>query len=65
MALKNNINTMPKELNAKRQGYMTSWLFIMEKMATLINETIHIVLRCIVHPHDHWNKVVPFYTCGF
>jgi hypothetical protein len=31
----------------------------MEKMGTFHDETIHIMLRCIVHLHGHWNKMVP------
>ncbi len=39
---------------------MTFRLFIMEKMGTLLDETIHIMPRCAMHLHGHWNKVVPF-----
>ncbi len=28
-------------------------------MGTLLNETIHITLKCVVHLHGHWNKVMP------
>jgi len=28
-------------------------------MGTL-DETIHITLRCVVHIHGHWNRMVPF-----
>ncbi len=38
---------------------MTSWLFIMEKMGTFLNETIHITLEGVVYFKDHQNKVVP------
>ncbi len=31
----------------------------MEKMGTF-DEMIHITLRCVVHIHGHWNKMVPF-----
>jgi len=48
-----------EKLNAKREGQMTSQLFIVEKMGTLPNETIHITPRCIVHLHGHWNEMVP------
>jgi hypothetical protein len=34
-------------------------LFIMEKMGTFPNETIHIMPRCVVHLHGHQNKMVP------
>jgi hypothetical protein len=37
---------------------MTSWLSIMEKTSTFLNETIHITPRCTVHLHGHWNKLV-------
>ncbi len=39
---------------------MTSQSSIVEKTNTLVDETIHIMLECIVHLHGHWNKVVPF-----
>jgi hypothetical protein len=38
---------------------MTSQSFIMEKMGTLLDETIHIMLECVVHLHGHRNKVMP------
>jgi hypothetical protein len=38
---------------------MISWLSIVEKMGTLLDETIHIMLECVVHLHDHRNKMVP------
>lgn len=38
---------------------MTFQLSIMEKMGTLPNETIHIILECAMHLHDHQNKVMP------
>ncbi len=39
---------------------MTFQLFIVEKMGTLFDETIHITLGCAMHLHCHQNKVVPF-----
>jgi hypothetical protein len=39
---------------------MTSRSSIMEKTITLLHEMIHIVFGCVMHLHDHWNKVVPF-----
>jgi hypothetical protein len=44
---------LPKKLNAKKQGYITSQLSIMEKMNTLLNKTIHITPGCVMHLHDH------------
>jgi hypothetical protein len=38
---------------------MISQSSIMEKMATLPNEMIHIMLECVMHLHGHWNKMVP------
>jgi hypothetical protein len=38
---------------------MTFWSFIVEKMGTLPDETIHIAVGWVVHLHGHWNKVVP------
>jgi hypothetical protein len=35
---------------------MTSRSFIMEKMNTLLDETIHIMPKCVVHLHGHQNK---------
>jgi hypothetical protein len=32
----------------------------MGKMGKLLDETIHIMLECVVHLHGHRNKVVPF-----
>jgi hypothetical protein len=57
--LKNNINTFLKKLNGKRQGQITFRSFFVEKMSTLLDETIHITLACVVHLHGHWNKMVP------
>jgi 5-methylcytosine-specific restriction endonuclease McrA len=34
-------------------------MFIMGKMGTLHDETIHIVPKCAMHLHGHQNKVVP------
>jgi hypothetical protein len=31
----------------------------MEKTSTLLNETIHIMLECVMHLHGHRKKVVP------
>jgi hypothetical protein len=39
---------------------MTFQSFIVEMMGTFPNETIHIMPRCVMHLHDHQNKVVPF-----
>jgi hypothetical protein len=39
---------------------MIIWLSIVEKTGTLPNEMIHIVSRCVVHIHGHWNKMMPF-----
>jgi hypothetical protein len=39
---------------------MTSRTSILEKTCTLLNEMIHIPLKCAMHLHDHWNKSVPF-----
>ncbi len=39
---------------------MTSWLFIVEKMGTLLDEMIHITHGCAMHLHDHRNKTVSF-----
>ncbi len=39
---------------------MISQSSIMEKMGTFLDETIHIMPRCTMHFHGHWNKVVPF-----
>ncbi len=33
---------------------------IVEKMGTLLNETIHITPECVMHLHGHQNKMVPF-----
>jgi hypothetical protein len=38
---------------------MTSQLFIMEKIGTLLDETIHITIKCVMHLYGHRNKVVP------
>jgi hypothetical protein len=38
---------------------MTFRLFIVKKMNTLLNETIHIMLWCVMYFHGHRNKVVP------
>jgi hypothetical protein len=38
---------------------MTSQSSIMEKTSTFLNETIHIMPKCVVHLHGHPNKVVP------
>jgi hypothetical protein len=38
---------------------MTFRTFILEKTGALPNEMIHISLRCVVHLHDHQNKMVP------
>jgi len=38
---------------------MTSWLFIMEKTNTFLDDMIHITFKNVVHLHGHWNKVVP------
>ncbi len=32
----------------------------MEKMGTFLDETIHIMPKCTLHLHSHWNKMVPF-----
>jgi len=32
----------------------------MEKTNTFFDETIHILLRCVVHLRGHQNKMVPF-----
>jgi hypothetical protein len=32
----------------------------MEKMNTLPDETIYIMPKCVMHLHDHQNKVMPF-----
>ncbi len=37
---------------------MTYRSSIVEKMGTLIDETIHIMPKCAVHFHGHQNKVV-------
>jgi len=37
-----------------------SWLSIVEKTSTLINETIYIMPKCVMHLQGHWNKMVPF-----
>ncbi len=39
---------------------MTSQSTIVEKMNTLLDETINITPECVMHLHDHRNKVVPF-----
>jgi hypothetical protein len=39
---------------------MTSWSFIVKKMGTFLDETIHIIPKCVMHLHGHQNKVVPF-----
>jgi hypothetical protein len=39
---------------------MSSSSFIVEKMNTLLDEMIHIMLGCVVHLHGHHNKMVPF-----
>ncbi len=31
----------------------------MKKTSTFLDETIHIMLGCVMHLHDHWNKVMP------
>jgi hypothetical protein len=31
----------------------------MEKMGTLLNETIHIMPKCAMHLHGHHNKMMP------
>ncbi len=38
---------------------MTSWLFIVEKMNTLPDKTIHITPKFAMHLHGHQNKMVP------
>ncbi len=38
---------------------MTSRSSIVEKTHTLLDEMIHITLKCVMHLHGHWNKVVP------
>jgi hypothetical protein len=35
-------------------------LSIMEKMGTLLDETIHIMPKCVVYLHGHWKKMVSF-----
>jgi len=35
-------------------------MFIVEKMGTLCNETIHIMPKCAMHLHGHQNEMVPF-----
>jgi hypothetical protein len=57
--LKSDINTLPRKLNAKRQGQMTFRSSIVEKTGTFLDETIHITFKCIVHLHGHQNKMVP------
>jgi hypothetical protein len=32
----------------------------MEKMSTFLDKTIHIMPGCVMHLHDHQNKMVPF-----
>jgi hypothetical protein len=39
---------------------MSSQLFILEKTSNLLDETIHIMLGCVMHLHGHRNKMVPF-----
>ncbi len=39
---------------------MTSQFSIMEKMSTFLNKTIHIMLKYIVHLHDHKKKMMFF-----
>jgi hypothetical protein len=38
---------------------MTSWLSILEKANTLLDETIHIMHEFTMHLHGHQNKMVP------
>jgi len=38
---------------------MTFRSSIVEKMNTFPNKIIHIMPRCVVHLHGHWNKIVP------
>jgi hypothetical protein len=38
---------------------MTFRLSIVEKMNTFLDESIHIMPKCIVHLHGHQNKLVP------
>jgi hypothetical protein len=38
---------------------MTSWSFIMEKISTFLDESIHITPRWTMHLHGHRNKMVP------
>jgi hypothetical protein len=30
----------------------------MKKMSTFLDETMYIMLKCIMHLHGHWNKAV-------
>jgi hypothetical protein len=57
--LKNNTNMLFEKLNAKRQGQIIFRSFIVEKMNTPLDETIHIMIVCVVHIHGYRNKVVP------
>jgi hypothetical protein len=56
--MKSNINMLLEKLNETRTNYFR--LSIMKKTNTLLDEMIHITLACVVHPHGHWNKVMPF-----
>jgi len=38
---------------------MIFWSSMVEKMGTLLDETIHIMPGCVVHFHGHRNKIVP------
>jgi hypothetical protein len=38
---------------------MISQSYIVEKIGTLPNETIHLMPRCAMHLHCHQNKMVP------
>ncbi len=38
---------------------MISQLFIVEKIGTFLDETIHIMPKCTMHLHGHRNNVVP------
>jgi hypothetical protein len=37
---------------------MTFQLFIVKKMSTFLDETIHITSECVVHFYDHRNKMM-------
>ncbi len=34
--------------------------FNVEKTSTFLDETIHIMTRCAIHLHGHWNKMMFF-----